>query len=216
MGQNKEIFAKGLAKGAGQKKDTGGLGRYPVNLLLLMGQGSFHKAQEERVRFVGAAFEFGMELYADEMPVIRQFHRFYDAPVRRSATQHHAVLGDDFTVIVVKFIAVAMALVNERLAVAGLQQSAGHNLAGIAAQAHGAAEGNIAILIGHEVDDRVRAIGIELAGVGTGQAADVSGKFDDRNLHAQADAKIGNILLTGIAAGRDHAFDAAFAKAAGH
>ena len=38
---------------------------------------------------------------------------------------------------------------------------------------------------------------VELAGVGVGDAADVARKLDDGDLHAQADAEIGDVVRRG-------------------
>ena len=52
--------------------------------------GGFYKFTEQGMRRVGAGFEFGMELHADEKAVIRDFHRLDEVPVRRGAGKHHA------------------------------------------------------------------------------------------------------------------------------
>ena len=57
--------------------------------------------------------------------------------------------------------------------------------------------------------------GIELAGVGVFEAADVAGELDAGGLHAEADAEVGDLLFAGVADGVQHAFDAALAEAAG-
>ena len=41
-------------------------------------------------------------------------------------------------------------------------------------------------------------------------------KLDHSDLHAEADAEIGNLVRAGILRGDDHALDAAVAEAAGH
>ena len=58
--------------------------------------------------------------------------------------------------------------------------------------------------------------GIELAGVGILQAADVARELDAGGLHAEADAEVGHILFARIADGVQHALDAALAEAAGN
>jgi hypothetical protein len=61
----------------------------------------------------------------------------------------------------------------------------------------------------------VRRGGVELAGVGVLQAADVARELDAGGLHAEADAEVGNLVLAGVADGVQHALDAALAEAAG-
>ena len=67
----------------------------------------------------------------------------------------------------------------------------------------------------HEVDDRVRASRVELAGVGAGQAQHVAGVLDGHHLHAEAQAEARDVVLAGVAGGGDLALDAALAEAAG-
>ena len=57
---------------------------------------------------------------------------------------------------------------------------------------------------------------IELARVGVGPADDVARELDGRDLHAEADAEVGNAALARVARGGDLALDAALAEAAGH
>ena len=58
-------------------------------------------------------------------------------------------------------------------------------------------------------------LGGELAGVGVGVAKNMAGKLHDHDLHTEADAEVGNIILAGVLCGLYHAFDAAVAEAAG-
>ena len=58
--------------------------------------------------------------------------------------------------------------------------------------------------------------GTEFAGVGVGQPAHVAGKLDAGRLHAEADAKIRDIVFAGVTDREQHAFDAALAEAARH
>ena len=55
---------------------------------------------------------------------------------------------------------------------------------------------------------------VELGGVGVAPAEHVAGVFDDRDLHAQADAQVGDLVLAGVLHGADLAFHAAQAEAA--
>ena len=129
-------------------------------------------------------------------------------------------------VMVVHFIAVAMALGHRRCAVDAVRQRAGNDLAGLRAEAHRPAEiglggsffdGSVAVLpFGDECDDRMRRIGIELGAVGVGEPRLVPCILDHRELHAEADSQIGNPVLARVADRLDLAFDAAFAEASRH
>lgn len=88
--------------------------------------------------------------------------------------------------------------------------------AGIFAQAHGAALFIDVLLIGHQVDDRIRRVGIDLAGMRAGQAEHVAGVFHHGHLHAQADAQKRHVILARILHGGNLAFQTALAETARH
>ena len=95
------------------------------------------------------------------------------------------------------------------------REGAGLQDAGPGAETHGAAHLFHAGELAEFVDDAVGRGGVELAGVGVLEAADVARVFDAGGLHAEADAEVGDVVLAGVADGVEHALDAAFAEAAG-
>ena len=56
---------------------------------------------------------------------------------------------------------------------------------------------------------------VELPGVGAGEAGHVAGVVDDHDLQAEAQPEAGDVVLPGVAGGRDLALDAPLAEAAG-
>ena len=110
----------------------------------------------------------------------------------------------------------AVPLPDQGSTVAAGQHGAGLDGTGIGPQPQGAALVDLIALAGHKVDDLVGAIGDELAGVGVSQCGHVAGKLNDRNLHAQADAQIGDLVFPGVPGCQDHALNAPGAEAAGH
>src|SRR6185437_15285081 len=70
------------------------------------------------------------------------------------------------------------------------------------------------LLLLHERDHRVAALGGELAGVAVREPDHVPGELDDRDLHAQADAEEGHASLPRAPDRFDHAVDAAHPEAA--
>ena len=119
-------------------------------------------------------------------------------------------------VLPVELIAMAMALADLDRAVYASLASAGLSL-----HAHAPSRmvppkffyaGQLAQFVNHAM----RRGRIKLAGVGMLQSGNVARKLDASGLHAQTDAEIGNLLFARIADGRQHAFDAALAEAAGH
>ena len=127
-----------------------------------------------------------MELAADEPGMILDFNDFDKAIVRRRARNHQASFAELRSVFIVEFPAVAMAFVNEVLAVYIEGLCVLFQLAGIYAQAHRTAfVGNID-LIRHEIDDGEGRVFIEFRGRSALEAADVAGKFHDGALHTEA------------------------------
>ena len=132
------------------------------------------------------------------------------------AGQLQTGVGERLTEDVVELIAVAVALVNHRLTIGGHGAGLRLQTAGIRAQPHGTALLGDVLLLGHQVDHRVLGGLGEFGAVSVGHTGHVTGVLDDRQLHAQADAKIGDVVLPGIAGRANHALDAPVAEAAGH
>lgn len=173
------------------------------------------KGAEERMRLEGLGLELRVKLAAYEERVARDLDNFDIGGVGGSAGDLEACPGEDGFVFTVEFIAVAVAFADLGGPVSFGRQGAGFHSAGPGSEAHGAAHlfdpGEFAELI----DDAVRGGGIEFAGVRILQAADIARVLDARSLHAEADAKVGNLFFAGVADGVEHAFDTAFAEAAG-
>ena len=70
------------------------------------------------------------------------------------------------------------------------------------------------MLIRHQVNDVMMALGRKLAGIGVGVAQHIAGVLHDHDLHTQADAKVGNMVLPRVLRSLDHALNAAVAEAA--
>src|SRR5690349_24023244 len=64
------------------------------------------------------------------------------------------------------------------------------------------------------MDNRMRCLDIEFAGIGGGQPANVAGKLDHRHLHPETDAEKWNVVLTRITNGRNLPLATAIAEAA--
>src|SRR6185312_767406 len=92
----------------------------------------------------------------------------------------------------------------------------GFELASPCPQPHRSSKFVDAAQLAQFVDDAMRCSGIEFAGVGLFQATYIPCVLDAGCLHAQANAKVGNLLLARVADRVQHAFDTALAEAAGH
>ena len=119
-------------------------------------------------------------------------------------------------IVVVEFVAVAVALVDDKGAVEAVGQAAQNQLAGLASQAHGAAFVGDFLLLVQQRDDGVGGGRVEFRGVGLVQFQNIAREFNGGHLHAQAKAQIRNFVLARVAGGLNLAFDAPFAEAAGH
>src|SRR5262249_5948370 len=135
--------------------------------------------------------ELGVELAAEEVRMIRELNDLDVGAVRRAAGDPHAAADQHRFVLAVELVAMAMALADLERAVGLRGLAVGLELAGPRAQAHGAAQLVNAAQLAQLVNDAVRRRGVELAGVGVGQTADVASKLDARRLHAQADPEVG-------------------------
>ena len=122
----------------------------------------------------------------------------------------------NFTVVVVEFIAVAMAFADVLRAVAAAEHAALCGVAGVCAKAQSAALIGAVGLVGQKVYDLVFRISIKFAGIGVFEHADVPRKFNYGNLHTKADSEIWNMVFTAVFCGFYHTLDSALAKAAGH
>ena len=115
---------------------------------------------------------------------------------------------------VVDLVAMAMALIHDRLAVDLPHPGAVVKLDRIRAQAHRASEVRHLLLLGEQVDHRVGGLQVHLGGVGPFHAGHVARELGDRDVHAQADAQIGDLRLAGDSSRSDLALDPAPAEAA--
>ena len=62
----------------------------------------------------------------------------------------------------------------------------------------------------------MRAVGVELGGVRAGEAYDAARKFNHRDLEAETDPQVGDLLLAGVAHAGDLSVDPALPETAGH
>ena len=185
-----------------------------------MGDGGLHKGQEERVRLVGPALEFGMELAAQHEGMIVQLGNLHQPPIGRDAGKGHAVALHVGAECVVELKTVAVALLHQLAKAQGRigprRVRAGGQLAVIDTQPHRAAHIGDVTLVGHQVDHGKLRAEVELCAVRLVALQNVARKVDAHDLHPQTQAQVGDALLARKVGGADLAFDAAIAKAARH
>ena len=164
-------------------------------------EGGRDKAAEQGMRLVGAALEFRVELRADEPGVALRFDDLDERAVGGETGEAHAGVREVVAEVVVELVAVAVALPDLRRVVERAGERALFKHAGILAKAHRAALGRHADLLGHERDDGMRRRGGELRARRVIPAEHVARKFDDCDLHAEADAEVRDAALARVLRG---------------
>ncbi len=116
-------------------------------------------------------------------------------------------------IIIVKFVAMAMPLVHNRLAIGSITQSIWHEPARVRAEAHSASHIRDVALLLHQMYNGVWRIRIELGAVSRPQPAHISGELDDCHLHPQAQTQKGYTTFSGVSSRRNFPLNAAVAEA---
>ena len=160
-----------------------------------------------------------MKLRTDEEGVFFDFDRFHQQAVRRSAGDDEAGLAQALAVGVVEFVAVAVALADFGAAVGAAAEGPVGQVARPGAEPHGGAELFLfhqAFLLGHDVDDRLRRLGVDFRGVGALHSGDVPREFYHRELHPVTQPEERLAMFAAPADSRDLALDAARTETARH
>ena len=87
-------------------------------------QARAHKISEERVRTSRTALKLRMELRSDEPGMMRQFDDLYQAIISRATANLHTMRFHTFTIFVVEFITMTVALKHDGLTVGFIGPSA--------------------------------------------------------------------------------------------
>src|SRR5689334_6813951 len=111
------------------------LQRPVVNLVVRRGD----EALEERMGLVRLALEFGMKLAGNEEGVVLQLDDLDELAVGRQAAEDEAGLLEALLVGVIEFVTVPVAFVDHECAVEMRRHGIHGELAGLGAEAHGAA-----------------------------------------------------------------------------
>src|SRR6185436_8880544 len=159
----------------------------------LMVERRANEAGEERMGIPRARAELGVELARHEPWMPRQLDDLHQLLLRPHARDPEPALLEPAEIVVVDLVPVAMALLDGALAVESGGRAPLLQRDGIEAQPHGAALGGDPALLGQEIDHIVRGLGIELRGVGAGEAAHIARVLDHRALQPQADAEEGHL-----------------------
>ena len=147
-----------------------------------------------------------MELARDEPGMLGQLDDLDEPAFLEGARDDEPVLDELVAELVVDLVAVPMALVNRRLAVDLAGASPLAELDRLGAEPHRAAEILDLLLLGQQIDDRVRRLRIHLRRVGAFETAHVARELRHGDVHAEADPQVRDALLTRHLAGEDLAF----------
>src|SRR6266513_1179011 len=190
-----------------------------LGLAGLVLQSGLDERREERMPAAGRRGEFRMELAADEPRVRRQLDHLAQLLALGEAGSAQALVLQSLHILVVDFEAMAVAFVDHVRAVDLACEAPRLEHGALSTQPHRPAEiglfvaaldAAVAVLpLGHERDHRVRRVAVEFRAVRAREADDVS-----RELHAQADAQIRDLVLARVLDRLYHAFDSPPAETA--
>ncbi len=120
------------------------------------------------MRAVRSGFQLRMRLGGNEERMIGISIISTILPSGGNAGEHHAVIAQRLSVIVVDLVAVSVALMDDFLANRGHKPGVLIQNTGVGAKRKGSADIFHTVLIGHQVDDRMCRLRIQLDAVGVG------------------------------------------------
>src|SRR3954447_3243842 len=150
-----------------------------------------------------ARLELGVVLAGDEPGMVGELDHLDEAALLERARDHETCLDELWPEGVVDLVAVAMALVDDALAIGGVGARPVLDVDGVGAEAHRAAEILDLLLLGQEVDHGVGRLRVHLRRVGAVEPDDVPCELGDGDVHAEADSEVRNVALASDAAGGD-------------
>src|SRR5690606_10191223 len=180
---------------------------------------------EQRVAVAGVGCKLGVKLAGNEPGVVGQLDHF-DQIVHGQAGEPHARLLQLLPVIIVHLVAVPVTLPYLFLAINRGGERSLCKVYPLGAEPHRTAEVGILVTLlhgagtrlpfGDQRNHRVRRRLVELGALRTTERSHVPREFNDRDLHAETDAEIGNAIFARETYRLDLAFDSAVAKTAGN
>src|SRR6266566_2335828 len=197
-----------------------------LGLAGLVLQSGLDERRKERMAAAGRRGEFRVELAADEPRVRWQLDHLAQLLALGEAGNAQALVLQSLHVLVIHLVPMAVTFADHVSAVDLAREAPGLERGALSPQPHRAAEigllvaaldAAVAVLpLDHERDHRVRRVAVEFRAVRARETDDVSRELDDRELHAQADAEIRDLVLARVLDRLHHAFHAALAETAGN
>src|SRR5579872_35612 len=173
------------------------------------------ESPEQRMRIERPRFQLRVELASEEPWMSLQFHDLDQVLIGRKAGREETDAFEALAIVIVHFVAMAMALGNVALAIKRERERTRLDHAWPRAEAHGAALLRDIFLRVHDVDDLIRRLGIDLGRVRLGQAEQIPRGLDDHHVEAIADAEDRHAILARVTNRANLASRAAFAEAPG-
>src|SRR5712691_13256284 len=197
-----------------------------LGLAGLVLQRGLDERRKERMPAAGRRSEFRMELAADEPGVRRQLDHLAQLLALGEAGDAQALVLQSLHVLIVDFVAVAVALVDHVRAVDLASEAPRFERGPLSPEPHRPAEIGffvaaldpaVAVLpLGHERDHGVRRVAVEFRAVRAREDDDVARELDHRELHSKAYAEIRDLVLARVLDRLHHPFHAALAEASGN
>src|SRR3990170_3156559 len=190
-----------------------------LGLLRLVRDRRLDEGPEQRMPFARRRSELRVELATDKPGMRGQFHHLAQLLGLGEPGNAQPFFLQPAKVLVVRLVAMPVALVDDVLAVDPACLAARLEGRSLCPKTHGAAQvgllgaaldAAVAVLpLGDEGDDRMRRVGVELGRIGPRKADHVAGEFDHGELHAKANAQVRHPVLARVLDGLHLAFDAA-------
>lgn len=201
----------------GTPVDNAGILEDLVGDLVEAANGGGNEAEEGAGGVEDTAGVLGVVLDTDVVRVVLDLDNLHALAGVVLADEDEARLLELLDVIGVDLITVTVTLLDGGgLAVESAELAelrAGLEVSSTGTETHGTAKLLLGTL-GHEDDDAVLGVGVELLRSGILELAEVAGSLDDGNLHTKADTEEGGLLLTSPLGGTDHTLGTTVTEAA--
>ena len=155
---------------------------------------------------------FWMKLCTDKPFAGRYFYYLYKICSRVDTSTYQSIVLKLFLIVVVEFIAVAMAFCYFCFAVCLENKRPFFKCAVIGTQTHGASHIGDTFLLLHDVNDVMGGTRVHFGAVGIFVAQYITGIFNNHHLHTETDAEGGNVVCAGVPGSHDFAFNASLAE----
>src|SRR5688572_19545859 len=156
------------------------------------------EARKQRMGRRWPALELGMKLTPHEVRMFGELDDLDQPVVWAGAAQSETGGAQAFAVVVVELEAMAVPFADFGAPVDGVCSRTRFDGAGVGAESHRSAFFDHAALVGHQIDDGIFRVLVELGAACILDAADVARELDHRQLHPEADAEVGHLVLARI------------------